>query len=382
MKTVLAILMLFSILSSTINAQNEKLNKVIASIKANDIKTAKINIDDLSNTSENNSNADVWFFKAVVYHSIYESNDANIIALSNDPLSEAYYSYKKAIEFDKTKKYQSDLTKRLNVLSNQFSNKGVKEYNEYRYEKALQFFENSLEISNMPMFLRTDSNTIYNAAMCAALAKKYDKAIGYYENLIKINYGGPDIYYNLSDLFKTQNNIDNALNTLKAGIEKYPDNSVKLVNQLINLYIDSNKKAEAKDMLETIISKGTDKPNYYTVLASLYDSGKDFDKVTELYSKAIQLDNSDYSSNFQLGALWYNKAIKQNEFVNTLTDENEFKAEKGKVDEYFKNALPYFERADNIKPNSKNVLSKLKILYKRFNNTEKYNSVCKQLGEN
>lgn len=381
MKTTLIILFTLLFISS-IQAQNDKINKVIAALKANDIKTAKVNIDDVINGLEYENNVDAWFYKAVVYHSIYESDDVNITSLSNDPLSEAYYSYKKATEFDKTKKFRSDLTIRLNVLSNQFSNKGVKEYNEYKYDKALQSFENSLEINDMPMFLRTDSNALYNAAMCATLAKKYDKAIEYYDKLIKIKYGGSDIYLNLSDLYKTQNNIDNALNTLKAGIEKFPNSSVKLVNQLINLYIDSNKKAEAKDLLESIVSKGTDQASYYVVLASLYDSEKDFEKVIGFYAKAIELNSSDYNSNYQMGALWYNKAIKQNEFVNTLTDEMQFKAEKAKVDEYFKNALPYFESADKIKPNSKNVLSKLKFLYKRFNYIEKYNSVCKQLGEN
>lgn len=378
---ILLIFILITILINVLQAQNNKIVNVVNSLKSNDLKTAKKDIDEIIKGLEHESDVDAWFYNAVVYHSIYESEDVNISNLSNDPLSEAYYSYKKVNEFDKTKKYQSDLTKRLNVLANQYSNKGVREYNEYKYEKALQSFENSIEINSMPMFLRTDSNSLYNAAMCASLAKKYDKAIRYYEKLIEVKYGGSEIFLNLSELFKIQNNIEKALSVLNVGIEKYPNNSTKLVNQLINLYLDSSKKAEAKQLLDNIILKGTKEPNYYIVLASLYDSEKDFDKVIELYTKALELNNSDYNSNYQMGALWYNKAIKQNEFVNTLTDEIQFKAEKAKVDEYFHKSLPYFESADKIKPNSKNVLSKLKFLYKRFNNTEKYNSVCKQLGE-
>ncbi|OFX43584.1 MAG: hypothetical protein A2046_01530 [Bacteroidetes bacterium GWA2_30_7] len=372
---------LISILINIVQAQDVQFVKIFEEINSGQLKSAKSKIDEIIKGVEYKNSVDAWFCNAVVYHTIYESEDINIKNLSQEALSEAFYSYKKTNEFDKTKKYQSEMTKRLNVLANQYSNKGVREYNEYKYEKALESFENSLEINNMPMFLLTDSNSLYNAAMCATLAKKYDKAVKYYEKLIEIKYGGSDIYLNLSDLYKTQNNIDNALNILKSGIEKFPNNSTTLVNQLINLYLDSNKKAEAKELLENIVSKGTNESSYYVVLASLYNPENEFDKVSELYKKAIELNNADYNSNYQMGALWYNKAIKQNEYVNTLTDEMQFKAEKAKVDEYFKNTLPYFENADKIKPNSKNVLSKLKFLYKRFDNTEKYNSVCKQLGE-
>ena len=381
MKSII-IFTLFIALISVIQAQDTKLVDISNLLKNGDLIKAKSKIDELIIGVEYKNSAEAWFLNAVTYHSIYESDDINVKNLDSNPINEAYYSYKKTIEFDKTKKYQSDIIKRLNVLANQYSNKGVMEYNEYKYEKALESIENSLEINNMPMFLRTDSNLLYNAAMCADLAKKFDKAIGYYEKLIEINFGGSDIYLNLSDLYKNKNSIDDALNTLKSGINKHPNTSTKLVNQLINLYLDSNKKTEAKELLDNIVANGTQEASYYVVLASLYDTEKDFDKVIELLSKAIELNNTDYNSNFQLGALWYNKAIKQNEFVNTLTDEMQFKAEKAKVDDYFKNSLPYFENADKIKPSSKNVLSKLKFLYKRFNNTEKYNSVCKQLGEN
>lgn len=373
----LILLILFNV---NLFSQDEKIIESIQFLKNGELVKAQNLIDDLLYKVENKSNPFAWYSKGVIYHVISESEDLRVKKDNINYLEETFISYKNAMQYDKTKQYQSDLTKRLNILANQFSNKGVKYFNENKFSDALSNFEYSIEISKMPMFNRIDTNTIYNAALSAYFAKNYDQSLKHFLKLIDVKYNNPEIYFNISEVYKIKNEVESSLNYLKKGIEIYPTNT-KLFDQLINSLIDINQKDDAKNYLEEKVKSSTSNFNYYLLLSDLLDTKEEFDRKELLINEAIKYGSNNYKPYYKLGILYFNRAIEQNELVNSLTDELEYKAQKRKVDEYFQNSLFQIEKSYKLKSDEKNTLLKLKFLYKRFNQEEKLQIVLKQLGE-
>lgn len=373
----LILLILFNV---NLYSQDEKITESIQFLKNGELVKAQNLIDDLLYKVENKSNPFAWYSKGVIYHVISESEDLRVKKDNINYLEETFISYKNAMQYDKTKQYQSDLTKRLNILANQFSNKGVKYFNENKFSDALSNFEYSIEISKMPMFNRIDTNTIYNAALSAYFAKNYDQSLKHFLKLIDVKYNNPEIYFNISEVYKIKNEVESSLNYLKKGIEIYPTNT-KLFDQLINSLIDINQKDDAKNYLEEKVKSSTSNFNYYLLLSDLLDTKEEFDRKELLINEALKYGSNNYKPYYKLGILYFNRAIEQNELVNSLTDELEYKAQKRKVDEYFQNSLFQFEKSYKLKSDEKNTLLKLKFLYKRFNQEEKLQIVLKQLGE-
>ena len=64
-----------------------------------------------------------WYYRGMVYHAIYQSQDSVFQGLHENPLREAVDAYVKALELDEKKKYEKDIESRLNTAAIQFLNK-------------------------------------------------------------------------------------------------------------------------------------------------------------------------------------------------------------------------------------------------------------------
>jgi tetratricopeptide (TPR) repeat protein len=379
MKQIIIFLFIFT-LCSQYNAQDSKVASAFNFLKAGELDKAKTDIDLAVENGESMYKSKTWFVRALVYHTIYEANKPELLKVCDKPLTFALEAYLKTIEYDKTKEFNADITKRLNVLSSQFKSKGAKDFQIYNYSAALESFQQALQIENLPFFLRTDTNTIYNAAVSANLAKKYLISIDYFNKLIDLKYGKGETYLQLSEIYKSSEKIDLAKSVLLNGLKLYPENS-KLVDQLINIYISLNQTSEARQILENIVSKGTNNGDYYYFLAGMYDYATEFEKVKSLYLKSIELNPKNGNAYFKLGMINYNLAVKENEKINSITDDMLYKTAKAKVEEYFKQALPNFEKARELNISENSMFKSLKFLYQRYNQKEKLNEINKLLGE-
>ena len=63
------------------------------------------------------------------------------------------------------------------------------------------------------------------------------------------------------------------------------------------------------------------------------------------YLMAIELDPSSFGSNYNLGALFFNKAVELNNSANSTSDDKKYKSLKKQADNFFDKALPYLESA-------------------------------------
>lgn len=335
-----------------------------------------------------------WEVRGEIYQAIYQSKDANIKKLSDNPLAEALKSYKKALDLDDKNRNDNSIKIKLTLLISDFTDQAVQAFHDNNYELALQSFKQILEIQDLPLMVdaenpqAVDTVIIFNAGLAAYNAEKYDEAIKYYEEAAKHDYNGARTYELISSSYILKQDTVNAVEALQAGFEKYPDNSSIMV-QLINIYLNSNKVDEAMKYLELAIENDPNNASFHFARGSLYDKINELDKAVEAYKKAIEIKEDYADAYYNLGAIYYNKGVKQIEVANDVpTNQPEkFEEEKEKADVEFKKAIEPMENAAkyaaaaNEKDTQVSALETLKTVYYRLKMMDQFDTVNAKLEE-
>jgi tetratricopeptide (TPR) repeat protein len=329
-----------------------------------------------------------WQVRGDIYRAIYQSKDANIKKLANDPLTTAWESYKKALELDQKGKDANAVKISLTLLISDFTDQAVKAFNENKYESALASFKSILEIENLPLMQEGDQKAtvdtviIFNAGLAAYNAEKYEDAVKYYKEAAKYEYNGARTFELIASSYINMQDTAQALSTLQEGFEKYPENSAIMV-LMINIYLNANKVNDAMKYLNLAIKQDPENASFYFARGSLYDKISQPDSAVVAYEKAIKLKPDYFDAYYNLGAIYYNQGVKQVEIANSIpsNQQDKYEAEKNKADDYFKQAIPYMEKASEVNPEDTFSLESLKTLYYRLKMMDKFDEVNKKLED-
>ena len=326
-----------------------------------------------------------WEVRGEVLQAIGQSKDENVKKLSSDPLTEALNSYKKALELDAKGTNAKSVKIKLTLLTNDLTNQAVAAFQVEDYNKALTSFEQILEINEMSIIKMdspdaVDTVIIFNAGLAAYNAENYEKAIGYYRESAKYGYNGARTYSLIAASYQLMNDTIQALDALREGYQKYPDDNA-LLESMIQIYMDLNKTDEALANLEKAIAQDPTKPRYYFAQGALYEKLGNEQKAIETYKKTMEVDPEFFNAYYNLGALYYNKGVQQIEVAKDVpANENaKYEAEMKKADEWFAQALPYMEKCNTLQADDKMVLESLKNLYYRLKQMDKYNAILEQI---
>ena len=361
--------------------------------EAGDLEKAVKTINEAVDTSNEKAESTInwprtWEARGEIYQAIYQSKDKEIKKLSDTPLDEAYQSYLKAIELDREDKYSKSIKIKLTLLINDLSSQAVDAFKSEEYKKALQSFEKILVIDSLKI-MRADSPEavdtvfIYNAGLAAYKAGQYDKAINYYKEAARYGYNGASTYGYISNFYQMKKDTIRALNALKEGFEKYPeDNSI--LTSMVQIYLDMDKTEDAMKYLEMAIEQDPGNASYYFALGRLYEEQSMEGKAIETYKKCIDVDSTYFNGYYNLGALYYNNGVEQIEVANSVPAGNnvEYMKEIKKADKWWEKALPYMEKCRQINPDDKMTLESLKNLYYRTKQMNKYYEILTKLGQN
>ncbi|NOZ45623.1 MAG: tetratricopeptide repeat protein [Chlorobi bacterium] len=372
----IVILLILSISFSFIYAQNSKVVSAYNYMKPqyNELDKAKENIDAAAKHEKTIGKAKTWYYRGQIYHSIYQSKDEKFKSLDPDPLKVAVESYEKAMELDTKNQYKIDIISRLTTASLQFMNDGIDAFNNGEYKKSYEDFVNSLAINELPEFNKTDTVVMFNAAIAADRAHMYDLAYKMYKKVSELNYGGSGVYSYMANILKNQGDTVKFLATLKDGIAAFPEDNNALMVELINFYLSTGKSKEALEYLKIAIENDPENQTYYFAQGTLYDQLKETDNAIVSYKKAIELKPDYFDALLNLGAIYYNMAgdiIKAANDNLKLTNK-QYEAEKQKAYDQFKVALPYLEKAHEIKPEHIETMISLKEMYYRLQMMDKY----------
>jgi tetratricopeptide (TPR) repeat protein len=201
------------------------------------------------------------------------------------------------------------------------------------------------------------------------------------------------VYITLSDIYRLDKDSANSLKYVRMGQEAYPgDNRLFLAET--NIYLTFNNTAKALNNLKVAMAQDSTNYSVAFALGTIYDNISNdttkslavrteaFSNAIEAYSKSIRLNPEYFEGNYNLGALYVNKAATINDEATKLPLEETVKFDKLKAeaDVYLEKALPYLEKAIELQPADINTLFTLKQIYSRTNKPDKVKAIQEKIN--
>lgn len=261
-------------------------------------------------------------------------------------------------------------------------------YKAKKYDEAADYFYKTGFLNTM-LYKAKDTANFYNACIAAGKAKNTAKILEYNKKMIDGKIASPYNYeamYN-AHLNKTPPDTNAAMEILRKGRVAFP-NDLSLMNKETDYFLAKGKQQEALNNLKASIEKDPKNPIFHLITGQIYDgmanpkdkaTGKELPKPSDYetliknaeasYLKGIELNstNKDYQYNliFNLGALYNNYGgYYQNRQPATITEAGKIQKENDiKSQENFKKAIPLLEQALTIKPDDRPTMIALRKLY-------------------
>jgi len=367
-------------------SQMGKVTSALSFIEQNLLDKAKESLDQALVNEKSKDNPKTYFAKGKLAQACFKSENATFKALYPNPLDTAYASYEKALKLDQKgsieKQYKLNST--YLYLANDYIAQGVKAFEGKEYEPALAAFESNIKISASPNYIGAiDTGIYFNAGLAAYNAKLYDRAVPHFQKCIELKYEGTTPWFLLYNCFINTKDATNAEVTLKKMFEIYPDDK-DVIMQLVDYYINNNRPQDAHSYIDIAKAKNPNDHSLWWAEGVIYMRQDKYDDAIASLNKSIELKGDQYDTQFNMGVCYYNKAVEMFQKANEIMDVAKYNVAVAEANKVFIQAIPYFEKASNLKPDDVDSLKNLKELYFRLRTVNpdyeaKYNAIMKRL---
>jgi tetratricopeptide (TPR) repeat protein len=367
-------------------AQKGKVTSAQSFIDQGALDKAKEALDQAFTNAKSKDWYNTYFVKGKLCQAIYEADNPKYNSYYADPLQEAYASYEKAMELDTKGSTKKRIITNMiyNSLAMNLYSQGSKRFEAKDYKGALKSFETQIEITESDKYAgAVDTGMYYNAGLSAVNSGQYNEAIKYFEKCAEMKYLGITPYYQIYECYIDLGDTTKAESYLLELPKLFPDDKT-ITLQLIDLYLKSNKFDEALKYIK--VAKEKDPDNYSLYFATgitFLNQDKFDDAITEL-KKAVELKPDLYDTQYSMGAAYINKAADMFKKANDIMDVNKYSAAVDEANAIYAKALPYMEKAHELKPDDEYAMRSLQELYYRLKQkdpslAEKYEAIKAKL---
>ncbi|MDC3115621.1 tetratricopeptide repeat protein [Bacteroidota bacterium] len=359
-----------NIVNSSIALKNA--NKTDGEEMVSNLIDAKNYIDEAFLNTSTSDEPKMWNYRAKVYLKIALLKDQKI---DNDAIFKAKQSHIRCLEKDKkgrvvVRKWtkEEDVVAGLIQCGYKLFNMAIDEYNNENNSKALKLYDEIFKIfdydseDQLKRGNITKETVLHNSFFAARRMKDNERSKVLLQNLIDLNFNDPSIYVHMSDILQEEGNDDDALKYLSLGRD-YFENDPVLINSQINLYIKLNRTDELIDKLSDAIELDDMNDLLFFNRATVYDQKDMLDEAIIDYKKSIELNPDNFNSNYNLGALFFNRGVELRNEANNSSSDKLYNKLKKESEVFFDDALPFLETSLSLDPNDKNTLLSLKQLY-------------------
>lgn len=353
-------------------AQNSELTNAFTLFNIRQTDKAKEAIDKATANEKTKNDPKTWAYRSLIYSSL--TLDSTKKASLEANLTTARTAIETGKGLDKKNEYKADFENASRNLAQVYANRGIKMFNAKDFKGAEESFK--FVSSQLP----TDTTWMTNTAVAATNAQDYKQAADSYTSLLKIKQT-PRYYQLLAEAQLNQKDSAAYLKTVQDARVKYPADNALITDEL-NYYLAKGKASEVIDKLKNAIDKDPKNSSLYVVLGSAYESIKQVDSAEATYKRGLALDPKNFAANFNLGAIYYNKAAVILSKANKLprTQVAKYNLEVAKFKKTFESATPYLETALAAKPDDVSTLTSLKEIYVRINKNDKAAEMQKRLA--
>jgi tetratricopeptide (TPR) repeat protein len=193
-------------------------------------------------------------------------------------------------------------------------------------------------------------------------AKKPVEAIEAYQKAVNVKPDIFEVYNNLAELYRSQNQFDKAIKTIKKGLQSFPNEANWHVS--LSWYYNLNDQPlEAAATAQNVVKLLPENPAGYSNLCRAFNDLKEYQLAISACENALRLNPSDGETNFYLGRA-YDLLLKPEEATK-----------------YYKQAVLELEELTRSKPNNSDGFYLLGNAYFADNQTVKATEAYKKALE-
>ena len=309
-----------------------------------------------------------------------------------DAPKKAIEAYNKAYELDpKTADKVKEGLKQVSDFCSQVGNTGIDTGN---YVEAAKAYETAYKAQSSPAYGEADPALLYYAGYLLTVdgannPKSFVKGAKLLTKAIEKGYADEEgnIYYYLFHCLYGQKEADKA-NVIKAkealltGIEKFPKNE-RILDGLMQLYTSEEGVGNPADLVALIDKAIQDNPENVDLWfgrGRIFYALKDYDQSIDSFKKVVELKPDMFEGNYYLGVFYTIKGDALNKEMNEkqYSSQAAYDADLKGVNDVYMAAVPWFEKAHQIKTDDIDTLEFLKSLCFRLRDEpgimEKYNT--------
>ena len=310
-----------------------------------------------------------------------------------DAPKKAIEAYNKAYELDpKTAEKVKEGLKQVSDFCSQVGNVGIDSGN---YVEAADAYVTAFEAQSSPAYEKADPALLYYAGYLrtvdgAANPASYVIGADYLNKALDLGYNDEEgnIYYYLFHCYYGQKDADKA-NVLKAkdalvaGIKKFPKNE-RILDGLVQLYTNPEDSvgdpADLVALIDAAIESNPENVDLWFGRGRIFFALKQYDESIASFQKVVELKPDLFEGNYYLGVFYTIKADEMNKVMNEkqYSSQAVYDADLKVVNDVYKEAVPWFEKAHQIKPDDVDTLEFLKSICFRLRDEagimEKYNT--------
>ncbi len=339
------------------------------------------------------------------------------LADSNNDLAKmksAGDAFQKSLDIESNGKYSEEVKIQIQNLRAALINSAIEDQKVKNYKLASQKLFQSYSIS------KSDTSDLYFAAGSAVSDNDYDTALVYYKELMDLGYTGIEKQFYATDaetgdetLFNTQNerdlmvksksftnpvdkisesrqseilrnmtliylnqgNTEAASEIIKQAREKNPDD-ISLIRAESEMAYKVGDMDRYNRLMEEIVAADPDNPEVYYNLGVGSNKMGDKEKAIEYYKKALELDPNYAEALINTASLILEEegAIieEMNSLGTTTADYNRYDELKEVKNDLYLNAIPYLEKATEVRPDNIELVRTLMNIYSQLGEDAKY----------
>ncbi|MEO5776167.1 MAG: tetratricopeptide repeat protein [Flavobacterium sp.] len=426
---VLASAVLVSVSSFAQKDELKKLKRIYEkeTPSANDLAEYKANLDKLSTLATEESDK--------IYYNFYKANTPGIEVstlgtaptpaqlekiLTPKTVSDYAVAANATLEYEKKsgKKVLTDeITKDITMLNPMLVNVAVDLGSVKKYKEAADVFH------SVYLLDKKDQDKLYYAASYASNGLDFDNALNYYNELKDLNYSGEGtVFWATNKSTKQEENFASKVERelfIKSGSHEKPrDEKIEskrgeIYKNIALILIEKGKVEEAKAAVAAAQKANPNDESLILTEADLYLKIKDYDTYSRLaaealaknptkadlaynlavissnankiedsekyYKKAIEIDPTYFDAYLNLAELKLRSDVKFVEEMSKLgtseKDNKRYEAIKLEREKNFKAALPYLEKAVELKADDESARKTLLSIYNALEMTDKYKAL-------
>ena len=351
--------------------------EVVSAYNANkdgDYRAASTYIEQAILVEKSKTKDKTWRYRGEIYLNI--SRDTTLDIEYPNALRLAMESYLKAQEFDIKERYVDEIRLGLAQVQLAANGSGITHYNSTAFDLAATSFDLAAEVART--FDIVDTMAIYNSALCYEKADLMELAIERYKECAEIEYQVPNVFLFISTLYRSAENDEEALKVLQEARISYPREQSLIIEEL-NIYLTNKDFERAKSNLELAAEQDPTNEILWFSLGSVFDNLGNYEEAIIAYKKAIVVKADYFDANYNLGALYFNKAVLGINDANemwkprmTKTEAANQKKLEADSKSMFITARPYLESAFEVDPNDIETIRSLKDIYARTGEDDKF----------